>query len=127
MRFRSDPAAYRGFFASHFVYKSHRRLSGAFPVRNRAEFFSYIDDWVDFVQPASIRDDAVAVRGERLASSDYVVATTDSDEVRVLQVTRLTPDLDQIEWIGNFEPEQLEEALAELERQHSAIIGDGQD
>jgi hypothetical protein len=45
----------------------------------------------------------------------------------VLQVTRSTPDPDQIEWIGNFEPQQLEEALAELERQHSALIGNDQD
>jgi hypothetical protein len=42
-------------------------------------------------------------------------------------VSRLTPNLDQYELIGTYEPEQLDEALAELERQHSAILDDDQD
>ena len=123
----TDAARLGGLLAPHFVYESHRRLSRGQPARNRAEFLSYVRQYFDFVPPATMTPpDVVAVRGERLAVVGASTFTIDGYELRALQMTRLTPDLNQLEWAGTYEPEQLNEALAELDRQHAAIIGHDQ-
>ncbi len=84
---------------------------------------SYLADWLDIVQPTSIEVDVVAARGERLAVTEFLAVTADGDEIVKLDLYRMTSDLDLLELCVSYEPEHLDEVLAELDRQHSALIG----
>jgi hypothetical protein len=54
------------------------------------------------------------------------VVTSDGDEILALCLYGATRDLDRVESFGTWEPEQLDEALAKLDRHHLAITGDDQ-
>jgi hypothetical protein len=94
------------------------------PALNRDGYLNYARDYSNVVQVESTRSHVVAIRGDRLAAIQLVVVSETGDEFYYLGGWRLTPDLDQLEWMGSYEPEQLDEVLAELDRQHSAVCGD---
>lgn len=94
------------------------------PALSRDGYISYAQEYANVVQVESTKFDVVAVRGDRLAAVQIVVVSRTGDEFCYLGIGRLTPDLDLLEWLGSYEPEQRDEVLAELDRQHSAICGD---
>lgn len=109
-----------------FVRYDRRRLTAQPP----ADRQGWRDAMLDFEELAGGRwpmlevTETVAVQGRRLAATRWMMNLGDSGEFESIVVTRCNERVDKMEVTYYFGPEQLDEALAELDRQQSAIIGD---
>ena len=65
--------------------------------------------------------ETVAVRGRRLAANRWTMRLGQSGEVEFIVVTRTDDAVEKLEVIYFFDPEDLDEAVAELDRLHAEI------
>lgn len=70
--------------------------------------------------------DTLAVRGNRLVANRSTIGLGETGEVEFVVVTRTDEAVDKIEFIYFFDPEDINEALAELDRLHTEIEVEGQ-
>lgn len=67
--------------------------------------------------------ETLAVRGHRLAANRWTMGLGESGEVEFIVVTRANEPVDRMEVVYFFDPEDVDAALAELDRLHSEVEG----
>lgn len=107
-----------------FVYERRRRLDAGLPPLDRDEYIQIMVDMIDIMGAVQVTSSLVAVRGERLVVTRVVFTNEDGDEIAALQVWRASSDLAHLERGAVFEPEDVELAIAELDRLHAELGGD---
>jgi hypothetical protein len=115
-------ADWHEWFADGFTREDRRRLIAAPPV-DAAEYLDHHLTWFEMSagQP-SFEVQWIAVRGDRLGLSRVRVRFDDGFAAEMLSVGRCNPDATLIERMVLFDPDDVDAALAELDRLHSEIL-----
>jgi hypothetical protein len=119
-RMMSDKA--RGLFAPGGVRYDHRRLIAQPPAD--------VDQWFDQIVglealigrwPRFTYMGTLAVRGDRLVASKLNFELGDLGRLDYILVTRLDEMVERTEVVHQYDPEQLDEALAKLDHLHAEL------
>ena len=112
----------RNILAPNFVRRDRRKLIGM-PDANADEWiaaqFEYervagrFGSWHDI--------EIVAVRGDRYVAARVLNRLGDLGENELVFVEQLDADLERVELISLFDPDDIDEAIAELDRLHTEI------
>jgi hypothetical protein len=106
-----------------FVRYDRRRLTAQPPTDRQG----WLDAMFTFEELAGGRwptfelTETVAVRADRLAVNRWTMRLGDVGEVEFIIATRTNEAIDKMEIIYFFDPEDMDEALAELDRLHAEI------
>ena len=111
-----------------FVRYDRRRMTAQPP----ADRQGWLDAMITFEElaggqwPTFELTDTVAIRGRRLAALRWTMGVGEVGEVEFIVVSRANEVADKMEVIYFFDPEDMNEALAELDRLHTEIEFEGQ-
>ena len=110
-----------------FIRYDHRRMTAQPP----ADRQGWLDAMLTFEElsggqwPTFELTATVAVRGRRLAANRWTMGLGEAAEVEFVIVTRTDEAVDKMDLIYFFDPEDVKDALAELDRLHAELESEG--
>ena len=109
-----------------FERQDRRRLVGVPGSVGRAEYLRQQQTFFDLGsgRPKIVPIEFLATRGERLIAGRVSIAYPDGSETQLASVHRLNVACDKCELLIIFDPEGIDEVMAELERLHAEIEAD---
>jgi hypothetical protein len=111
-----------------FIRYDRRRMTAQPP----ADRQGWLDAMLTFEElsggqwPTFELTDTLAVRGHRLVANRWTMGLGEAGQVEFVVVTRADEAVDKIELIYFFDPEDMDDALAELDRLHAELKSEGQ-